>query len=300
MLATPTSPRLTIGVPAYNNARTIAATLDSLLAQVDVDLVIHISDDGSSDTTADICQRYAAQHARVRYERQPANLRYQNFGHLLRSAQTEYFMWAAGDDLWEPTFAARCIAALDADAGAILAVPRVEFIDATTQQHSLSTGTVPLGGGWSERVKCYLRQPADNSRMYGVFRAAPAKRCFPATSFHAYDWAFSLATLKLGRHLELPDVLMHRDLTPMPSYYRMVSQDARTTMARLFPVLPMSLWLIRHGFMPCSPKPVIRLLELNWSKHTHMVRHLCDNQYRPIAAWLALRRAASTAAAGRR
>ncbi len=285
MLTPSSPPRLTIGVPAYNNARTLAATLDSLLAQTGVDFVIHISDDGSRDDTADICARYAAADPRVRYERQPANLRYQNFGHLLRNATTEFFMWAAGDDLWEPEFAARCITVLDQEPGAVLAVSRVEFVDAATGRRSPSTGTAALPGGWAERVKCYLRQPSDNSRMYGVFRTRPAQACFPLTSFHAYDWAFSIATLKFGTHRELPEVLMHRDLTPMPSYYRMVSQDAKAPLHRLWPVLGMSLWLAREGFLPWAPKTLWRLVALNWSKHQHMVRHLCDGAYRPLQAW---------------
>lgn len=278
-------PRLTIGVPAFNNARTISATLDSLLAQTNINFLIHISDDGSRDLTADICQRYAEKDSRVRFERQPSNLRYQNFGHLLRSAKTEYFMWAAGDDFWEPQFAERCIAALDNDQSAILAISRVEFVDASTQLRSLSTGTQSLTGSWAERVKCYLREPSDNSRMYGVFRTLPAQKCFPTTSFHAYDWAFSVATLKFGTHIELPEVLMHRDLTPTPNYYRMVNQDEHDIVNRLWPILRMSLWIIRNGYLPWSLKAIVRLCQLNWSKHRHMVRYLCGGHYRPLAAW---------------
>lgn len=296
MHASAPHPRLTIGVPVYNNERTLAATLDSLLAQTGVDFLIHISDDGSRDGTADICQRYAAQDARVRYERQLINLRYQNFGHLLRSAQTEFFMWAAGDDLWEPQFVARCIAALDADKDVVLAVSRVEFVDALTQRRTPSTGTASMNGPWSERVKNYLRQPSDNSRMYGVFRTQAGQACFPLSSFHAYDWAFSAATLKFGRHLELPELLMHRDLTPLPSYYRMVSQDSTGSMHRLWPVLGMSLWMTRNGFLPWSLKAIYRLLELNWSKHRHMVRHLCDGRYQPFKAWWLVRTSSGRAA----
>lgn len=282
-------PRLTIGVPAYNNERTLAAALDSLLAQQGVDFVVHISDDGSRDETAAICQRYADRDARVRYERQPINLRYQNFGHLLRGAKTEFFMWAAGDDLWEPTFAKSCISALDADPHAVLAVSRVEFVEASSQRRSLSAGTSALLGDWAERVKCFLRQPSDNSRMYGVFRTEIGKACFPLTSMHAYDWAFSAATLKFGTHLEVTETLMYRDLTPLSSYYRMVSQDSDRRLHRLWPVLAMSLWLIREGFLPWSPKTVVRLVELNFAKHGHMVRAVCGGKYRPIAAWAALR-----------
>lgn len=119
--------RLTIGVPAYKNARTLRASVESLLAQSFGDFKLIISDDNSPDETQDVAMDLARLDSRIEYVRQPINLKYQNFGFLLRRAETEFFMWAAGDDHWYPDFANRCIAELDANPSIVLATPLIAF-----------------------------------------------------------------------------------------------------------------------------------------------------------------------------
>ena len=93
-------PRLTIGMPIYNNGSTISRALDSLLAQSFQNFRLLISDDGSSDSTCEICDAYAARDSRVTVFRQPVNLNYGNFRYVLQRADTPLFMFAAGDDYW--------------------------------------------------------------------------------------------------------------------------------------------------------------------------------------------------------
>ena len=57
-----TSPRLSVIVPIYNAADTLQACLDSILAQWSDDRELILIDDGSKDTSWDICCRYAAAH----------------------------------------------------------------------------------------------------------------------------------------------------------------------------------------------------------------------------------------------
>ena len=58
--ATPAVPRLTLGLPVYNGERYLAASLDALLAQTFTDFELIISDNGSTDRTAEIARHYAA------------------------------------------------------------------------------------------------------------------------------------------------------------------------------------------------------------------------------------------------
>ena len=52
--------QLTIGMPLYNNATTLPAALDSLLAQTFADFRIVASDDASTDTTTETTRRRTA------------------------------------------------------------------------------------------------------------------------------------------------------------------------------------------------------------------------------------------------
>lgn len=265
-------PRLTIGVPAYKNARTLRSSVESLLAQTFGDFRLLISDDNSPDDTRDVAMQLAREDSRIEYIRQPKNLKYQNFGFLLRRADTEFFMWAAGDDHWYPEFAQRCIAELDAHPDIVLATPRIEFEQAGVPA-GLSNATFPLLDGVAANIRSYLLTPGDNSRMYGVFRTTAGQRSFPATSFHAYDWAFCAATLRFGGHAEIPEVLMSRDLTPAANYQGLARADGNTALARCFPLYEMSRWLLADAGIPRSKGVLGALLALNVSKHIEYTDH---------------------------
>lgn len=96
---------VSIGLFTRNGAKTLARTLDSLLAQTYPDFELIISDNVSTDNTPQICQEYAAKDLRIRYIRQEKGLSAaENQTFVLRAAKGEYFMWASDDDLWSPDF----------------------------------------------------------------------------------------------------------------------------------------------------------------------------------------------------
>ena len=104
-------PKLTIGLPIYNGATSLATALNSLLHQSYTDYTLHISDNASTDETALICKEAAARDPRIVYIRQAQHIpAFANFSFLLQNAQTPYFMWAADDDRWHPEFIAKNIA----------------------------------------------------------------------------------------------------------------------------------------------------------------------------------------------
>jgi hypothetical protein len=109
------APRVSIGLPVYNGEEFLEESIESLLAQTYEDFELLISDNASTDRTEEICRKYAAQDARVRYWRNPRNIggtRNQNV--LIRQARGEYFRCAAHDDVCAPTMLERLVAELDA------------------------------------------------------------------------------------------------------------------------------------------------------------------------------------------
>ncbi len=126
-----TTELVTIGLPVYNGAEFLKVALDSLLTQSYTNIRLVISDNASTDSTGAICKRYAKKDKRVTYIRQPKNLGpFRNFTSLLTYAQqTEYFMWAAHDDVWAKDYIEACVGALRREPSAIMAFPRLVNID---------------------------------------------------------------------------------------------------------------------------------------------------------------------------
>lgn len=261
-----TAPRLTVGVPLYNNAETVERALASLLAQTAGELRILASDDGSTDDTCDRVRKLAATDGRIELVTQPQNLNYGNFRFVAQRAETPYFMFAAGDDWWEPTFVERCLGTLEASPEAVCAVSRVRFHerDGTWKD---TPGTAPLTGTVVENLVSFLRFPSCNSRMYGIFRADVARRAFPERNYHAYDFAFTIRTLLYGQHLEIPDVLLHRDKTQVSTYRDYVRRDLHRVSERLFPLLPMTRDLLGDREFPKDTAVLRALGQLNWQHH---------------------------------
>ena len=115
-------PRLSIGLPVYNGENYLAESIDALLGQSYEDFELIISDNASTDGTADICRRYEKQDSRIRYIRQPRNIGLSpNHNFVLQQSRGELFKWAAADDLYGRDLLKRCVDALDEHPDVVLA-----------------------------------------------------------------------------------------------------------------------------------------------------------------------------------
>ena len=114
-------PLVSIGLPVYNAEKRLRQALNSLLAQDYTNFELIISDNGSTDTTERICREYQAWNARIRYIRHTENRGSPwNFAYVAREARGRYFMWAAHDDLWDPSYIRKCYEMLEAHPEAVL------------------------------------------------------------------------------------------------------------------------------------------------------------------------------------
>ncbi len=115
-------PLVSIGIPTRNRARTLPLAIHSAQRQHYPNLEIVVSDNASDDTTPDILAAVANEDERVRYVRQSRPLTsLQNHRAVWREAKGAYFAWLADDDLLDPEFVPRLIAALEAAPHAVLA-----------------------------------------------------------------------------------------------------------------------------------------------------------------------------------
>ena len=123
-------PLVTIGMPVYNGSRYLEKAVRSLLDQTERDFVLLISDNCSTDETAEICARLREEDPRIEYVGQTSNIGpARNFEHVLRAARSPFFMWAAHDDLHAPTFLATCLQLLSQARDAVACSVGVQLID---------------------------------------------------------------------------------------------------------------------------------------------------------------------------
>lgn len=94
--------RISVIVPVYNVAAYLPQCLDSILAQDHEDLEVLVVDDGSTDGSAEICDRYAQQDGRVRVIHQKNAGAAAAKNTALRAATGTYLSFVDSDDYLQP------------------------------------------------------------------------------------------------------------------------------------------------------------------------------------------------------
>tara|TARA_R110000868_G_scaffold10429_5_gene51224 strand:- start:10449 stop:11318 length:870 start_codon:yes stop_codon:yes gene_type:complete len=117
---------VSVGVPVYNGADRLRASLQCLRDQTFTDFEVLIFDNDSTDETGNIAQEFAEKDSRFRYVRQSENVGpYINFIDALDAAQGKYFFWRAHDDLSALNFIEVLYKLLEDNPHAYLAASRV-------------------------------------------------------------------------------------------------------------------------------------------------------------------------------
>lgn len=96
--------RVTVIVPAYNGAATLADTLDCLLAQTLTAFRVIVVDDGSTDATVAMVQSYANRDARFRLLSKPNSGVADARNLAIQMADTELIAPLDADDIWHPDY----------------------------------------------------------------------------------------------------------------------------------------------------------------------------------------------------
>jgi glycosyltransferase involved in cell wall biosynthesis len=200
----------------YNAEEKLSETLEALLGQSYGDFELIISDNASTDSTADICQRYGKQDSRIRYIRQPRNIgRVPNHNFLVGQARGELFKWVAGDDLYARDLLKRCVAVLDENPQVVLAHAWEGVIDESGAVISLVEYPVRSDAPRApDRFRSMLLDGwGDDS--YGIVRTEVLRRTPLHGSYHLADRTFTTELALHGPFYQVPDWLYFRRDAPV-------------------------------------------------------------------------------------
>ena len=202
-------PLVSIGLPTYNRAATLARAIESALNQDYQNIELLISDNASTDATEAICLDAARRDNRVKYLRRQTNQgATTNFREVLKQSVGEFFMWLADDDWLDQSYVGRCVQVLRERPDYSLVCGRARYFRAGAFVHD-GVEVDLLQDRGSDRVLAYYAQVADNGTFHGVMRRAQlAGICFPDTL--AGDWILIANIAFLGKVKTLENVSLCR------------------------------------------------------------------------------------------
>lgn len=222
-------PKVAIGIPVYNGENYLGDTLDQLLRQTYGDFEIIVSDNCSTDRTAEICRDYAAKDSRILYVRTDRNIGGSpNFNRVFQLSRSPYFTWKAHDDQSHPTFLEKCVDVLDRDPGVVLShTASITIDDRGEELHfdtargcyiynpggyevpldavHLAEGTDPIG-----RFAELLDETYFGMHMYGLMRRDALASTALFRSYMPCERALLSEMALIGRFVTLEDKLFAR------------------------------------------------------------------------------------------
>ena len=205
------SPRLSIGMPVFNAERYLGQAIESILTQTFSDFELIISDNASTDRTAEICREFAARDSRIRVFTNDRNLGGGgNHNRVLELATAELFKWATHDDLCAPTFLEVCVRALDENPKAVLAHPRTQVMNEhgqVTEDYTmeLDTESPIVARRFYDLVMAYHQC----YQIYGVIRREVLDHTGPMGNFVHGDGILLAHLALFGPYVKIPEFLFY-------------------------------------------------------------------------------------------
>lgn len=195
----PESPLISIAIPVFNSESTLAATIESVLSQDYRNLEILISDNASTDNSAEICRYYQQRDTRIVFYPQPQNFgMHKNFLFLLEKASGDYFRWLGSDDVISGNSISSSLRILQISPSSVACASPHSF------DYELKERKTPISfqlhGSEISRINSFFSTPG---RSHGLFYALIKRDLLSNYSlltvdFFASDWCLILYLLSKG------------------------------------------------------------------------------------------------------
>jgi GT2 family glycosyltransferase len=198
---------ISVCMPVYNVERYVAEAVESILVQTYRNFEFIIVDDGSTDRSLEILERYAAQDARIRLSSRPNAGLVVRLNEMVAEARSDVIAQMHADDIAMPERLAKQLDFLNAHPEVVVVGCRVLTIDSdgdpiaefcTVQTHEeIDRAHLEAVGGVICHPSATIR--ADAIRAVGGYRA----EYWPAE-----DMDLWLRLAEIGRTANLPEMLL--------------------------------------------------------------------------------------------
>ncbi|OGF74368.1 hypothetical protein A2W48_00870 [Candidatus Giovannonibacteria bacterium RIFCSPHIGHO2_12_44_12] len=256
---------VSIGMATRNHAPSIKYALNSLLSQTYPNFELIILDGASTDDTQKICEEFAEKDNRVRYIRKETNGGFINdFGNVLKEGKGEYFMWAADDDWWHPTFVEKMVHALENSKKHDVAMSH--FSERRTFEYNPESVTNIFEHNYTNAnnfdvYKKMIKAKVNPIFFHGLYRREALNKLYRRMipncidGFTIFNCEAALAT----NFYSVPEVLYSKYKNPEPITAR--HEFIKKTYEAGFPqtkyLLTMLSWLLTSPNIPIYRKPFI-------------------------------------------
>ncbi len=257
---------MSIGIPVYNGGASLEQALRSINSQSFRDYEVIISDNASTDNTAQICREMAAIDPRIEYFRQENNIgAAANFKFVLDKAVGEYFHWLAADDTRSDNFLELNINFLEENVDYVASTCPNRFMG----QAEADNVTFSLVGTPGERFAGFLDHCWQSQAVfYSVVRTAILRQCdVIGQSFWAADWAIVLFLASRGNINRTDDGWMELGVSGASSRadaYRVLRGRPIEAVLPFFTFSAYALKLAKSFPLTDRVSLLSRLVLLNW------------------------------------
>lgn len=205
--------KISIGLPVYNGENFIQDRIENILSQSYSNFELIISNNASIDSTDKICREFKNKDERIKYFIQEKNKGgLWNFQFVLNESDSDYFVWAGVDDVWDKDFLRENIEFLEKETNFVGSISQVDSfgeldgreISSNRQMKKIierfrwsKYGVQEATGDYGKKVKTYLNRNSAQA-LYGIFRTNALKKSIVKKSFLGMDLAIILDVLKYG------------------------------------------------------------------------------------------------------
>ncbi|HNP63302.1 MAG TPA: glycosyltransferase family 2 protein [Woeseiaceae bacterium] len=239
-------------MPIYNEERFLALAIESLRSQEYSNIQILISDNASTDRTGEIGRKAADEDERITYLRTDSNIgAIANFRLVLEKADGDYFMWAAGHDVWSPNLIAESVAILEGNKTATLAFASSYWINAAGERDNRDTD-YPDTRHKSVFSRFFTVFWGNMHPVLGLMRMRNLKQTHGMQNFAGADLVLLSEMILMGDFVHAPNAWWdRRDVRKKETHAERMERyadpqfgQATTALDRRFPLLRLPIALI--------------------------------------------------------